>query len=298
MGGNPRTRHSLRSWRCFLTTHLHDGLETSPFASNYHPRVGTRIPRNASTVLSATGFTKGTRKAPHVTRVFPLGQENLGSPQAPIWHSGGLLPETLTRATRVLLPCLSLPPGMWGICQLSLDEILYSLNFNDVSVTAFEPFGSWFTELHLGQLNPLKSLEEMFNSYLIKKGLDAVHALNVDFTPVFQRAVTSFAVENINGGGVLLLLLVYWSTDSNASLFTVGLGKRPAKHRCAEAETDQARTGKQAKTGADDKVAESTADVRTETDQDTPGTTDNVAGETEDKARPVYILYWCNTSAD
>jgi hypothetical protein len=95
-------------------------------------KVGTRIPRDASTVLSATGFARGTRKAPRITRVFPLSQENLGSQEAPIWHSGGLLPAVITRATRVLLPCLGLPPGMWGIRRLSLSEIFHSLDFNDV----------------------------------------------------------------------------------------------------------------------------------------------------------------------
>jgi hypothetical protein len=129
--------------------------------------VGTRVPRDASTVLSATGFAKGTRKAPRVSRVFPLALANLGTPKAPIWHSGGLLPSQINRTTRVLLPCLGLPQGVWGIRRLSLPEILHSLDYNDQSVQKLEPFSAWLTPARFDLLAPLKSLEEMFQSFVV-----------------------------------------------------------------------------------------------------------------------------------
>lgn len=90
-----------------------------------------RVPRDASTVLLATEFARGRRRAPKQRHVFPLRVVNLGSHGCAIYHGGGLLPATLSTVTRVLTPCLGLQDAEWGIRGLKIEEIWRALDISE-----------------------------------------------------------------------------------------------------------------------------------------------------------------------
>jgi hypothetical protein len=94
-----------------------------------------RVPRDASTILDAAMFARGSRRAPVARRLFPVRSLNLGSAQDPIWHSGGLLPAQCDRRTRVLTPCIGLPLPLWGLRRMSQAELLQALDFSDACVS-------------------------------------------------------------------------------------------------------------------------------------------------------------------
>jgi hypothetical protein len=119
------------------------------------------VPRDASTVLSATEFPRGRRKAPSHSRVLPL-QENLGSDGAPIYHGGGLLPGLIDRRTKVLTPCLGLSTDVWGVRTLKFSEVLLA---KDYPVTMIELCQSHdFSPALLSGLVPGKCLVHAFRA--------------------------------------------------------------------------------------------------------------------------------------
>jgi hypothetical protein len=168
-------RGALKTWWCSsatvqhaavggVTTHVHTVTGWRPRSHRVWipPPFQEGIPRDAITVLEATGFAKGTRAASHEPQISPLSAVNLGSNTGPVWHSGGLLLSPLDLSTRILISCLGLPSTIWGLRRLTMPELLCSFDFNDSSLKSTKPFWNCFRVQHLHSLIPLKVLTSAF----------------------------------------------------------------------------------------------------------------------------------------
>ena len=122
------------------------------------------IPRDASTIVSTSAFGQGSRKAPTGRTLFPLQALNLGSSRSPLWHSGGLLPDTLHPRLKVLTPCLGLPPQLWGIRRLQPRELLFALDCSDEVVSGLLAAGQPFTTSFWSNFLPGKCLSAAFET--------------------------------------------------------------------------------------------------------------------------------------
>eukprot|EP00978_Attheya_sp_CCMP212_P035820 scaffold158191_cov47-Attheya_sp.AAC.1 len=64
------------------------------------------------------------RPVPSSIHLLPLRCEQLGNGSSKYYHGGGLLPDTVSRGTRVLTPTLFAPKGSWAVRCLSVEEVL------------------------------------------------------------------------------------------------------------------------------------------------------------------------------
>eukprot|EP00978_Attheya_sp_CCMP212_P010278 scaffold24789_cov50-Attheya_sp.AAC.1 len=81
---------------------------------------GTPVP---SWVLKDT-VSFSYRPVPSSIHLLPLRCEQLGNGSSKYYHGGGLLPDTISRGTRVLTPTLFAPKGSWAVRCLSVEEVL------------------------------------------------------------------------------------------------------------------------------------------------------------------------------
>jgi hypothetical protein len=93
--------------------------------------VPTEILRDASTVLSTRPFVGTWVAAPATRTLTPLCCLNLGSVDAPIYYSGGLLPGTADKRTAVAVPSNFAPAGFWGQRRLTAKEILFAKDVSE-----------------------------------------------------------------------------------------------------------------------------------------------------------------------
>eukprot|EP00978_Attheya_sp_CCMP212_P042818 scaffold267806_cov39-Attheya_sp.AAC.1 len=64
------------------------------------------------------------RPVPSSIHLLPLRCEQLGNGSSKYYHGGCLLPDTVSRGTRVLTPTLLAPKGSWAVRCLSVEEVL------------------------------------------------------------------------------------------------------------------------------------------------------------------------------
>jgi hypothetical protein len=131
-------RRGLPGWKSLTQYFSHEASGGVTTATMSMPRFGqgspdlisqavpTEILRDASTVLSTRPFVGTWVAAPATRTLTPLCCLNLGSVDAPIYHSGGLLPRTVDKRTAVAVPSNFAPAGFWGQRQLTAKEILFA----------------------------------------------------------------------------------------------------------------------------------------------------------------------------
>jgi hypothetical protein len=106
---------------------------SGPIANNVLPLV-PGVGHDVGTVLSAKGGKRHYCKPPSDRAVVPLGVQNLGSSDSPIYHGGELLPGRIDKGTRVFTPSMYAPAGKWAVWPLFYNEVLLCKDVSETMV--------------------------------------------------------------------------------------------------------------------------------------------------------------------
>jgi hypothetical protein len=129
--------------------------------------VPTEILRDASMVLSTRRFVGAWVAAPATCTLTPLCCLNLGSVDAPIYYSGGLLPGTVDKRTAVAVPSNFAPAGFWGQPRLTAKEILFAKDVSEDLANISVAKG--LSETFLAAFPPLGTLRVDIGSLLASR---------------------------------------------------------------------------------------------------------------------------------
>jgi hypothetical protein len=137
-----------------------DGLKSLDIAES--------VGQDAGTVLLVKAPARKYRPAPTTPTMSPLGCTQLGTPQFPVYHGGGLLPECCSKWTIVLAPGLFAPKGNWAQRNLTVEEILIA---KDCGHVAADLLGAGtLTNTFLRSLLPVKCLIGLANRWECNNG--------------------------------------------------------------------------------------------------------------------------------
>ena len=103
-------------------------------------------PRDISTILDPTVYSRRLCSAPPDIRVVPLGVSTVIAGPPPVYHGGGLLPSTVTPSTLVACPTIGVDPKVtWGVRRLTRREVLaaHGLSREISEVLLGSGFSAW-----------------------------------------------------------------------------------------------------------------------------------------------------------